>query len=55
MRRNQRQRQQQHLWASEALISRRLKAVISFGLLVSLLDQLSCLGAVVDAVQQAGI
>lgn len=42
-----------YLGSGEALVSGRLKVRVSFGLLVVLLDQLCCLGTVVDAVQQA--
>ena len=44
-----------YLWTGEALVPGGLKVGVSLCLLVVLLDQVCCLGAVVDAMQQAGI
>lgn len=44
-----------YLGSGEALVPRGLKVGVSFGLLVVLLDQLCCLGTMVDAVKQASI
>lgn len=44
-----------YLRSGEALVSGHLSIRLSFDLLFVLLDQLCCLGAVVDTVKQAGI